>query len=135
MIRIVVPGPPPRKNARGTIAMVRGRARRVTPKRTRDWVAALDAAWRISLDRRVPERLAKSGRWSVSITTWEEKLRHLDVSVPLGDVDSVISIVLDGLQKIGLLDDDARVIEVMARKRYSLGTPPRVEIEMWQDAP
>ena len=131
MIRIVVPGPPPRKNARGTIAVVRGRARRITPQRTKNWIVALEAAWRRSPWRRT---IAKSGRWSVSITTWEEKLRHLDVSVPLGDVDSVISIVLDGLQKIGLLDDDARVIEVMARKRYSLGTPPRVEIEMWQDA-
>ena len=132
MIRIVVPGPPPRKNARGTIAMVRGRARRITPQRTKSWWLALEIAARPAM---ALKSFAKSGRWSVSITTWEEKLRHLDVSVPLGDVDSVISIVLDGLQKIGLLDDDARIIEVMARKRYSLGTPPRVEIELWKDAP
>ena len=129
MIRIVVPGPSPRKNAR---AIVRGR--HVKAKRTREWTKKLHSAWlRLRASSDTPK--INSGRWSVSITIYESRVRHLDVAVPLGDVDSSITIVLDGLQDIGLLDDDARIIEVMARKRYSLGTPPRVEIELWQDAP
>lgn len=131
MIRIVVPGPPPRKNARGTIA----NGRRITPKKTREWVARFDEAWLDQIRRKPPEKLAKRGRWTVEIDIYEDKLRHLDVDVPFGDWDSSISTICDALQvkpKVPAtrwrpLDDDARIVRGVVEKHYSAENP-RVQI-------
>jgi Holliday junction resolvase RusA-like endonuclease len=129
MIRIVVPGSRPRKNARGTIV---GR-RRITPKATTAWYRRLQKAVLDSIVRK-PEKLAKSGRWSIMVDVYEDEWRHLDVDVPCGDIDSTVSAVLDGLQPKQCgpwapLDDDARVVEMTVRKHYDK-TNPRVEITL-----
>lgn len=134
MIRIVVPGPPPRKNSRAAVAYL-------TPATTLAWYSGLAIAVHRSLHANIPERLAKTGRWSVVIAVYEEKLRHLDdgTSVPLGDVDSTVSAVLDGLQpkRCGAwapLDDDARVVRLFVEKHYDPDAP-RVEITLEQLPP
>jgi Holliday junction resolvase RusA-like endonuclease len=129
MIRIVVPGSRPRKNARGTIV---GR-RRITPKATTAWYRRLQKAVLDSISRK-PEKLAKSGRWSLMVDVYEDEMRHLDVDVPCGDIDSTVSAVLDGLQPKQCgpwapLDDDARVVEMTVRKHYDKNNP-RVEITL-----
>jgi Holliday junction resolvase RusA-like endonuclease len=129
MIRIVVPGSRPRKNARGTIV---GR-RRITPKATVAWYRRLQKAVLDSISRK-PEKLAKSGRWALWVEVYEDEMRHLDVDVPCGDIDSTVSAVLDGLQPKQCgpwapLDDDARVVEMTVRKHYDK-TNPRVEITL-----
>lgn len=129
VIRIVVPGSRPRKNARGTIV---GR-RRITPKATAAWYRKLQIAVVHSIAKR-PEKLAKTGRWALRVEVYEDEMRHLDVDVPCGDIDSTVSAVLDGLQPKQCgpwapLDDDARVVEMIVRKHYDKQNP-RVEITL-----
>lgn len=129
MIRIVVPGSRPRKNARGSIV---GR-RRITPKKTLAWYRQLRAAVHESITVK-PTKLAKTGRWSLAIDVFEDEWRHLDVDVPSGDIDSTVTAVLDGLQPKQCgpwapLDDDARVVEMTVRKHYDKANP-RVEITL-----
>ena len=38
-----------------------------------------------------------------------------------GDVDKLARLVLDALQDVGILDDDAQVIECVTRKTYTIG--------------
>ena len=138
MIRIVVPGPNPRKNAKGTIGTdaKTGKPRRITPDAAIAWYSSLTIAVAESARGR---RTAKSGAWLLELDVYEGELRHLDVDVPLGDIDSTVSAVLDGLQprRCGPwapLDDDARVIEMRVRKRYDPARP-RVEITLTETDP
>lgn len=126
MIHIVVPGPPPRKNVRPIV-----RGRHVTSKRTRTWRYRYDLAVAESLRRKVPSRLAKRGRWEIAIDVHEARLCHLDVSVPLGDIDSSVTAILDAMQRgtWAVLDDDARVVAMTVRKFHSAANP-RVEIRL-----
>lgn len=126
MIRIVVPGPPPRKNDR---AIVRGR--HITSKRTREWGKAYDQALFAAIMAKPPERLAKRGRWCLRLDVYEQRQRKMDVVVPLGDVDSCVTAVLDAMQKgkWAVLDDDVRVIAMTVVKHYDKSNP-RVEITM-----
>lgn len=137
MIRIVVPGPPPRKNARGTIGISRrtGKPVRITPKRTKAWRSRLyDAVYGQDMP------LYDAGRWSLTLDIYESELRHLDVDVPYGDIDSSITAVCDALQPKylkrgrsgvltmpGVIDDDARIVSATIRKHYDKHNP-RVEI-------
>ncbi|MGL5912262.1 MAG: hypothetical protein ACRCZP_19815 [Phycicoccus sp.] len=134
MIRIVVPGPPPRKNSRAAVAYL-------TPKRTK--------AWRVRLYDAIGNTAAgiESGRWAIVLDVYEAERRHLGdgTSVPHGDVDSCITAILDALQpkwklprrkcgrKVliarGLLDDDARVVTAQIAKHYDKANP-RVEITL-----
>lgn len=131
MIRIVVPGPNPRKNARAAVEYL-------TPKATRAWFARLTLA----VAERVGTEHAKRGRWAVAIAVYEAELRHLDdgeTAVPLGDIDSTITAVLDGLQpdRCGPwapLDDDARIVRLLVEKHYDPDAP-RVEITLEQLPP
>lgn len=139
-IRIVVPGPNPRKNAKGTIGRSRstGKPRRITPKAVATWYANLTLAVAESI-RAQPRKLAKSGAWMLDVIVYEDELRHLDVDVPHGDIDSTVIAVLDGLQPKHCgpwapLDDDARVIEMRVRKRYDPARP-RVEITLTETDP
>lgn len=57
-----------------------------------------------------------TGTWHLVVRSTWPRTRHLDVDVPLGDVDAPVSAVLDALQEAGILDDDARVLELRAVK-------------------
>ena len=60
-----------------------------------------------------------TGAWRLRVTAIWPRKRELDVVVPFGDVDAPVSAVLDGLQKCGALDDDVRVVELVADKRLA----------------
>lgn len=122
-IFITVLGRPPRKNARGTIVALRGRPRRMTPVATIQWVKRLRSAV-------PPEHLGAChrGRWQLEVIVYERRMRHLDVLVPHGDVDSSVSIILDALQP-SVLDDDARVVRAILSKSFD-AAEPRVEITL-----
>lgn len=133
-IRLTVVGPPPRKNARGTIA----KGRRITPKKTREWYGRFDEAWLNWLSKPGLHGSTRSGvtkgRACVSIKVYESRLRHLpDVSVPMGDVDSSVSAILDAMQRGArpMIDDDARIVRLEVEKRSGwTDETPRVEIEV-----
>lgn len=122
MIRIVVPGPPPRKNNRPIV-----NGRHCTPKRTRTWRARYDAAVAESL----PETLADRGCWKIDLDVYESRLCHLDVDVPLGDIDSSVTAILDAMQRgrWAVIDDDARIVALAVEKFHSAASP-RVEITL-----
>lgn len=145
-IRLIIPGPVPRKNARTRIRVV------VSPKPPRsnkaprcprcksrlslfpqpyptdewkDWVQ------RLQLETGNLPRIAK-GAWSIRVRTYVDTVRHLDddqLHVAHGDVDSATSCVLDGLQAAGLVDDDARFVREGATKHFD-AAGPRTEVEI-----
>lgn len=122
-LTLTVPGPVPRKNRRHGLARGKaGKPRAFLSKSYTTWCGLLKTAatrWgRI-----------EAGLWECRIRIFHSKIRHLDVKTPHIDVDAPISSVLDGLQRIGVLDDDVRIETVSATKRYDK-TRPRIEVEM-----
>lgn len=69
-----------------------------------------------------------AGTWALSVKACWPRTRHLDQDVPLGDCDAPISWVMDALQEAGVLDDDARVLELRASKTQ--GVDPFVLIAL-----
>lgn len=126
MIRIVVPGPPPKKNKRDRAGVSkRGRPYRYTAGSFKAWCAALLIAV-----GKVPR--ISSGRWTCRVYAFHKSMRHLDVDVPHGDSDGPVSCVFDGLQRVGVLDDDARIVVHTASKHYDKKNPRTViELEEW----
>lgn len=109
--RVEVRGPVPRKNRRHIVA----RGRILNSREFRDFVQRLDAAWRSA-----GHPVINTGRWVLLVESVWDRQRHLDegISVPMGDVDAPLSAVLDAMQEAGLLDDDVRVVQQAAEKRY-----------------
>lgn len=137
VIRFTVHGAVPRKNrrTRTRVSVPKGAAPHIKnafvlyypSEEWRDWLARLGES--IPANTRV-----ERGAWAIRIWAYEGKLRHLDddtLHLPLGDVDSPTSAILDGLQdkSIGILDDDARFLEEAASKHYDPDNP-RVVIEL-----
>ncbi len=149
MIRIVVPGPPPRKNAGGKPSIGRnrktGKPMRIPMKRTSNWrVAFYNALVRDPDGREMFRNGIRSGVWIVRIDVYEAKKTKLSCGaiVGHGDFDSCIEPVVDSMKpkrkKVGkrmivvspgLFDDDDRIIEGTARKHYDK-LNPRVEITL-----
>jgi hypothetical protein len=135
-IAFTVPGSPPRKNRRT-------RTRVVTPKGGKPFVQYYPSAeWRDWV-----ERLAlavgglpriNGGAWLVVVRTYSNTMRHLDdkrLHLPHGDSDGSLPCVLDGLQQVRLLDDDARVVSSIATKHYDKANPrTEVELKPWEGA-
>lgn len=123
----------PSKNKRTRV----GKGRLFNSREHEELVRDLDRAW--------GQPLITSGRWALSITSYMPRLRRLGAmrDLPLGDVDGPISGILDAIAPgpsvrkrlgvAGILDDDARVIRVGARKFYDHN--PLVEVELWMVQP
>lgn len=149
MIRIVVPGPPPRKNAKSGTSIGRnrktGKPMRIPQKRTSKWRDAFYGALMLDPDgREAFRRGITSGTWVVRIDVYEAKKTKLSCGAVVGhgDFDSCIEPVVDSmkpkLKKVGkrmvivspgLFDDDDRIVEGTARKHYDKANP-RVEITL-----
>ena len=69
----------------------------------------------------------RDGAWRAEILAcWDRKRdtikkRPIGFVAPVGDVDAPIAQVFDALQNSGILDDDARVVEVRAWNMYRKG--------------
>lgn len=148
MIRIVVPGPPPRKNAKSGTSIGRnrktGKPMRIPQKRTKDWRVKFYAALALCADGRLIFTGITRGVWAVRIDVYEKAQRHLPCGAKVGhgDWDSCIEPVTDAMKPLrkkqrgrmvvvapGLFDDDDRIVEGTARKHYDR-TNPRVEITL-----
>lgn len=149
MIRIVVPGPPPRKNAKSGTSIGRnrttGKPMRIPSKRSTAWRARLyDALMENG------QRLATidAGVWTVRIDVYEAKKTRLSCGaiVGLGDWDSCIEPVVDAMKsrrrkvagrmvvvERGLFDDDDRIVAGTVRKHYDKANP-RVEITLTRES-
>lgn len=149
MIRIVVPGPPPRKNAGGKPSIGRnrktGKPMRIPMERTMEWrLNFYRALCSTSVGREAFRDGICSGIWAVRIDVYEKRKTKLSCGAVVGhgDFDSCIEPVVDSmkpkLKKVGkrmvivspgLFDDDDRIVEGTARKHYDKANP-RVEITL-----
>lgn len=115
--RVLVEGAVPRKNRRHRI--VGGvKPRLINSPEFDAFAERLDAAWRAAA-----HPVIRSGRWRLLVESSWGRQRHLDVDVADGDVDAPVSCVLDAMQLKGLLDNDARVVELAAVKFHRHGDP------------
>lgn len=75
----------------------------------------------------MPWTTAWQGAWRLEVIgVWPKKRDEVagkpaDFLIPLGDADAAIPQALDALQYAGILDDDARVVEVRAWNLYRKG--------------
>lgn len=66
--------------------------------------------------------LAGSGAWRLEVIgVWPTQNHDVGFEAPRGDADAAIPQALDALQHAGILDDDARVVEVRAWNMYRKG--------------
>jgi len=148
VIRIVIPGPPPRKNAKSGTSIGRnpktGKPMRLPAKRSKAWRARLyDALMENG------QRLStiETGVWVVRIDVYEARKTKLScgVIVGQGDFDSCVEPVIDAMKPLrkkvlgrmvvverGLFDDDNRIVEGTVRKHYDKANP-RVEITLTRE--
>jgi Holliday junction resolvase RusA-like endonuclease len=124
-LAFIVPGSPVAK-ARPRAAVVNGRARIYTPRKTAEYEAAV--AWRARSVMRGRRKLA--GPISVSLdflmpipASWPKKRRAaaLQGGVPhvgLPDLDNLVKSVVDGMNGI-VFEDDSAITRVIASKTYS----------------
>lgn len=104
---VEIVGTPPRKNRRHIIV----RNRLINSKEFKAFCTALGEAWNAAGHPAIA-----SGLWRLEVHSTWPRTRHLDQPVPLGDVDAPVSCVLDALQEAQILDDDARVMTLVASK-------------------
>ena len=70
--------------------------------------------------------------YRVHVHAYWPRRRHLDgtEALALGDVDAPLKATLDALERAGVFDDDARVVELRARKSWDKARP-RIEVEVY----
>ena len=110
---ICIPGTPPRKNRRHIIA----RGRMINSKEFKLFTQEVGEARHAAGHPNI-----HSGTWSLRVHACWPRTRHLDIDIPLGDVDAPISWILDAMQAAGVLDDDARVMSLAASKSQGKDT-------------
>jgi Holliday junction resolvase RusA-like endonuclease len=76
--------------------------------------------------RRAGAPKIRAGAWRITIAAFWSRERHLDVRLPIGDIDAPVSAVLDGLQECGALDDDVRFVELVTYKALDRESPRTV---------
>lgn len=98
----------PRKNRRHILV---GRGRMINSPEYRNLCLEIEVAWKKAQFPKI-----SSGTWELRVHSTWPRWRHLDVAVPLGDADAPVSSILDALQACEALDDDARVMRIVATK-------------------
>lgn len=78
-------------------------------------------------------RPINAGRWVITVHAFWDRQRHLDVNLPIGDIDAPIECVLDALQAAGVVDNDARFVAMHSWKHHD-PRHPRLVIEI-EEAP
>lgn len=104
-----------------------------TGKNGRRFTSDATAAFRESVDRTAStlrrggagmQNIITSGAWRLEVIgVWPRQRATIDghkvgFVCPMGDADASIPQALDALQRAGILDDDARVVEVRAWNLY-----------------
>lgn len=128
MIEFVVQTIPVAKG-RPRVAVVNGRARGYTPKRT----ANAEAGIRQSVAAQLPHGWTPmTGPLSLDLTVWlsppaSAPKRDHGIALPFRrpDLDNYVKTLADALDQL-VWKDDAQVVDIAARKRYAWdGQPPR----------
>jgi Holliday junction resolvase RusA-like endonuclease len=113
--------------------VIKGQARIVDVGSVRkSKVAAAEAVWASALAQTdAVKAISQAGQVSVEIDSYWPRQRALPraIGLALGDVDAPLKLTLDALQQASVLDDDARVVEVRARK-FIDKLNPRIEMRV-----
>lgn len=99
--------------------------------------AAAEAVWASALAQtEAVAAISQAGQVSVEIDSYWPRRRALPRAgeLALGDVDAPLKLTIDALQAASVLDDDARVVEVRARKFIDKQNP-RIEMRVRPCAP
>lgn len=107
-------------------AHIQGRnGRRIPSKVTdnfRESVRVAVSSWRIGRMLTISQCEAHDGAWRLEVIgVWPRERHDVGFTAPMGDADAAIPQALDALQYAGILDDDARVVEVRAWNLYRRG--------------
>lgn len=122
-LEIVIPGRLPRKNDRHTVIRVGGKGRLMNSSEHRDFCLRLKLAM-----ASIPWSRIDAGEWRISLDATAG--RQSREGFPFVDIDACISAVLDGLQKIGVIDNDMRFGEATLTRAYRKNEPSlRVTLE------
>lgn len=123
VIHLVIPGRPPAKNDHKRVTVRGGRPSLYDTKRAKAFYRAVEDA--------LPFKPAciTSGTWRCSIRACHDRRALVSEFDNLGglDVDAPVALVLDALQRAEVIDDDARITELVVDKQYDKDNP-RVEI-------
>lgn len=124
MIHLVIPGRPPAKNDHKRMAVRGNRAMAYPTQRAKRFYA--DVA-RVAAAIRSPQ--ITWGTWKCSIRACHDRRALVSEFDDLGalDVDAPVALVLDALQHANVIDDDARITELVVDKQHDKDNP-RVEI-------
>jgi Holliday junction resolvase RusA-like endonuclease len=93
---------------------------------------AAEAVWASVLAQPdAAEEIARAGQISVEIDSYWPRRRGLPraENLALGDVDAPLKLTIDALKEASVIDDDARVIELRARK-FIDKLNPRIEMRV-----
>lgn len=124
-IRIVIEGPPPRKNERHELVRMNGHSSRKNSQKYESFAFRLMRAWdKLGLPK------IERGLWAISVHSYWKTLRHLpDLDVPKGDSDAALSCIKDALQLVEAIDNDGRIVSDHTENSHDKQRP-RVEIEL-----
>lgn len=127
MIRIVVPGPPPRKNERHRIVRISGHGRMKNSDKYESFCMRLLAQTTGKV------RIITSGLWIMDVESYWPRRAKLPEGgwVPNGDFDAPLSSIADALEVAGVIDNDKRIMSGWTSKHYDKNSP-RVEITLQQ---
>lgn len=139
-IALTIPGEPPRKNSKHEVFVrtgkMHGKQRTIGRRLTADYKRFCDVVALVWDRVRARERRTKidAGRWVITVRAFWSRQRHLDVDLPIGDIDAPCESVLDALQHAGVIDDDVRFVRKVSEKYYD-PRYPRVEVEIREAPP
>lgn len=122
-IRLVIEGPPPRKNTKHKVFANDGGVGRRKSNAYVDFRERLHAAWCV-LKAKGARPFGPLHRVRVSMTAYWHRT--------LGDIDAPIESVLDSLTFAGVWHDDGQVEELGEVRRAMDKERPRVEVEIVQ---
>lgn len=125
MIEFTIPGSPVPKG-RPKLTTIGGMARAYTPAKTRNYESLVRLAAEQAMSGAAPLDGALCVELVVHLPvpeSWSQKKRQAALSgavVPSKkpDLDNVVKAVLDGMNSVAFVDD-ARIVDLVARKRYS----------------
>ena len=127
-ISLTIEGEPMGK-ARPIFARTKNKTVAITPKKTRDYETYVKEKYMVKYgDRSFPKDIPLKAEITAYFAIPKSKKRKIgDDVTKRPDLDNIIKIILDALNKVAY-HDDAQISEVTCNKKYALN--PKVEIKI-----
>lgn len=102
---VKIDGPPPRKNRRHGYRVQKDGVQVYPSLLDKDFLERFRLAW-IAAGSPVFD----TGELVLCVQVAVTRTRHLDVNVPYIDTDAALSSVRDAMERVGMIDDDMRIV-------------------------